>query len=116
MDTFCIERTGDRPLRFTGQKLADQSSRAKGKQEWTEVRFYRTDTGCYVAETVGRSARPGRIDRRSATVSYDPEAMVASLRHTSPEGVTYLTNLVLAALDEAAATDPAIAAALVERV
>lgn len=116
MDTFCIERSGDRPLRFTGEKLADQTSYVKGKPEWTEVRFYRTATGRYVTETVGRSARPGRIDRCATTVSDDPEAMVASLRRINDEGTSYLTHIALAALDEAAAIDPAVEAALVERV
>jgi len=118
MDTFRLERTGDRPIIFTGTRLAHQSSQAPGKTEWTELTIYLTDTGRYVAETIGRSVRPGRIDRRAVSVTGpgDAEAVVANLRQTDAAGVGYLTNIARAALAEAGEADTAISAALMERV
>ncbi len=117
MDTFRLERTTnrDRDLTFTGVKLADQTSHTPGKAQWTELRLYRTDTGRYVIQAVGRSELPGQVDRHTVTVVDNPEAMVAAMRQTGDAG-PYLTIIALDALDEAAATDPAVAAVTEERV
>ena len=83
MNRFKIRRDRHKPLTFTGELLAEVSTRHK-RNRWTELRIYQTQTstldgedvetlgsytpsaGSYVCEQVGRSSVDGEIDRCKA--------------------------------------------------
>lgn len=44
-----------RKIEFDGTMLAEVSSRRSGAPRWTELRLYKTDSGIFVLEKVGRS-------------------------------------------------------------
>ena len=121
MTHFVIERAGDVDLAFDGECLIDVSSRKPGQDYWTEIRIYRTDSGKYVSEHVGCSAL-GERDRRNVQVVDDPAQLREALkRRKKAPGETvakpaYLTDFALSVLEDAADIDPAIAAALEERI
>jgi len=46
---------GQRPLTFLGEMLASTDSQSGSDVRWTELTLYRTNTGKYVIEKVGRS-------------------------------------------------------------
>lgn len=118
---FRIPRNGDVDLVFTGTLLVERSSHQAGADYWTEIRVYRTGSGKYVAEMVGKSGL-GDPDRRNVTVVDDPAALRDALkRRRRAAGETsarpmYLTDFARDALALAAKADPAIAAALQERI
>lgn len=115
MSSFRVARHSERDLAFDGDLLADRTSHVDGASRWTEVRIYRTDTGRYVAETVGVSTMPGEHNRMTVRVLDTAAEVPDALRMTSG-GRTYLTDLALDALDEAAAKDEALAAFVTERI
>lgn len=114
MTTYRIERDGELDLSFDGELLADLSSRDSDEQDrWTEIRIYRTTTGKYVTEVIGRSVMDGEHDRIDVQVHHRAEDVPDGLRRTRKN---YLTKLVLDALDDAATQDPALRAANVENI
>lgn len=106
MTHFSLRKETPGTIDFTGIKLADQSSKDHPKQErWTEIRIYRKDDGAYISETVGRSIIRGERDR--VVINVVPTAHeVASTLERKKGGNTFLTDLALDALDEAARNDP----------
>lgn len=80
---YAIRRTRHKPLVFSGEILAEVSTRNR-RDRWTELRLYRTtrstaegdavetagtytpSEGSYVAEQVGRTKVEGEIDRIKA--------------------------------------------------
>lgn len=94
---YVVERTNDIPLEFDGELLGEVTSKhdRPNQARWTEHRIYRTTTGSYVVETVGKSVVDGEIDRCSATAVDDPKEIPAALR--APR--TYLTLLARDVLD-----------------
>jgi len=118
MNTFYLPRTGDTDLSFEGELLAHRSSRSPDKTTWQEIDVYRTESGRYISHLIGRSTI--HPDVHTVTVSDTPDALVASLKRTSPRGDgrtdPYLTKIALATLTDAAVKAPEIADALVERV
>jgi hypothetical protein len=56
MDQIQIPRTGDVPLRFTGERIASGTSRRDGakhpQKQWYEAELYRTTGGNYVAHGI----------------------------------------------------------------
>lgn len=48
-------RDGARRITFEGQLIGSSSSRRHGSPRWSEYKLYRTDSGTYVLEKVGRS-------------------------------------------------------------
>ncbi len=48
-------KDGQRPLTFVGWKIAEADSQSGNDARWTELGLYRTLTGKYVLEKVGRS-------------------------------------------------------------
>ena len=58
MPEYRIRRDGQHYLVFSGHVVAEASDRFRRGQEhdrWTDIRVYRTDTGCYVVEQVMRT-------------------------------------------------------------
>jgi hypothetical protein len=118
---FRIPRNGDVDLSFTGTLLVERSSHKEGADYWTEIRVWRTDSGKYVAEMVGKSAL-GDPDRRNVTVVDDPAELRDALKRRrrgageASAKPMYLTDFARDALALAARVDPAVAAALQERI
>lgn len=121
MPQFRIPRNRDVDLVFDGECLVDASSQRGGANYWTEIRIYRSDSGRYVTEMVGKSAL-GDPDRRNVTVVDDPADLRNALKRRRREkgeataSAVYLTDFARQAIADAAEVDPAVAAALEERI
>lgn len=121
METYRVPRNGDVDLVFTGECLVDMSGEQPDKDYWTEIRIWRTNSGKYVAEMVGKSAL-GDPDRRNVTVVEDPADLRDALkrRRRGPGEKSakpvYLTDFARQALTIAATVDPAVGAALQETI
>lgn len=121
--TFRLIRPATVDLVFDGELLADVSSKDDpGQTHWTEIRIYRTDTGKYVGETIGCSALPDQRARITIRVVDSADQVAKTLERSEPvrdepkKMRTYLTDLALDAITEAAKNDPAVAAAGEERI
>lgn len=66
-------RDGQRPLTFQGWKIAEADSQSGEDVRWTELTLYKTLTGKYVLEKIGRSDvfHSDACTRRSKGVKYD---------------------------------------------
>lgn len=65
MNEYTLTRTGQAPLHFTGEILADEDSRLTAGREnnrWHEMRVYRTKGGNYVVEVIYRTQWQGEED------------------------------------------------------
>lgn len=110
-----VERNGNVALVFDGQLIADVSSRrTEAQQQWMEIRIYRTDTGKWVTEMVGRSIIEGQRDRINVhvheTIDTIPEGLMRKV------ATPYLTNLAVAALNDAAEHDHELRPLLAQHV
>src|SRR4051812_41381294 len=114
MAEHVIHRSGEVDLMFEGELLADLSSRQERRPRWQEVRIYRTATGKWVTELVGRSIVGGERDRVRVTVCDTATEVRDSLRRRAENG--YLTDLALDALATAATADGELLDATQERV
>lgn len=116
---FRLQRTGDPDLVFDGDVLVDLSTREPGQTRWTEYRIYKTVSGRWVTEMLGRSAMYDEHDIRKVTVCSTPVEVRDSLRRVDKARQTtkpYLTHSALDALDEAARHDPDLEGVTEERV
>lgn len=111
---YRLARKGELPLDFTGTLLADVSSEAPDKPAWTVHHIYRTETGRYVVATW--RGKPSGLDMPYIVVVDTAEEIPAALRQERRGGLSYQTNVGLAAMEMAAKADPAVAAAVIERV
>lgn len=105
---------------FDGELLADRTSGYPGASRWLETRVYRTTSGKYVTEMIGRSRVAGEQDKITVNV-YDNPADVRlgflRTRHSGPlKGQQYLTVQAEETIRTAATVDPALNGALVERI
>lgn len=117
MPTFRLIRPATVDLVFNGELLADVSSKDDpGQTHWTEIRIYRTDSGKYVAETIGCSAVPSQRSRIVVRVVDSAEQVAKALERGDPKDRVYLTDLALDAIALAAKSDPALVAAGEERI
>jgi hypothetical protein len=66
-------RDGQRPVTFVGWMVADADSQGGGDPRWTELALYRTTSGKYVLEKIGRSDvfHSVRCKRRSKGIQVD---------------------------------------------
>lgn len=120
MTEYRVERFENLALIFKGDLLAERSSYSDGTFRWLETRIYRTDSGQYITEMVGRSNVPTEDDKITVRV-YDRAAHVrlgflrtrTSGRH---KGEKYLTVQAELTIEDAASKDPALLAALTERI
>ena len=84
MESFVIERDGDRAIRFTGELIATaasspdtaSSSYSRSTGRWTELRLFRTKGGKFVCERVGYSQWQGEHDRHEAAVVATEAAVI----------------------------------------
>lgn len=120
MTEYTVPRHHDVALVFTGELLADQTSRGPGDTRWLETRVYRTDTGKYVTEMVGCTTVHGESDKRTVQVHTDPATVRSGFLRIRTsgrfKGETYLTQQAEDTIREAAEKEPALGAALVERI
>lgn len=94
MNTYTLQRTGDTPLRFRGERIAEASSRIVGGQErnrWFELALYRTVGGTYVAAIGFRSQWQGEHDEDRAAACETPAAVRDELtvRDPIPVGIGF---------------------------
>jgi hypothetical protein len=116
MPTFRLYRPRALDLVFEGERLADVSTRANEHQtRWTETRIYRTDSGKYVTESVGRSIEPGEEDRFDVRVLTDPHGILKAFRRRRRAGNWFFPKNVLDAFEQAVASDPSLSAILGQR-
>lgn len=75
-----LRRDREPDLVVTGVRLlAEASSYAPDSPRWTELRLWRSGSGQFVAEQVGRSITPGERDRCRAWVCADQAEVVKRL-------------------------------------
>ena len=100
-ENFSLDRTGDRPVIFSGARIGFGTSKTHESTEWTDVTIYKTVGGCYVTDIDNFSVVPG--SELCLAFTFDsPEMLVASLR--DPAGK--LDRAALAACQDAARNDP----------
>ena len=88
-DEFTLPRTGDRPLKFTGEKIAyADGERLAGKEQnrWHEIAVYRIQTGRYVVHIAYRTRWQGELDFDMADIdgSSKGEGVATILRNYDP--------------------------------
>ena len=84
MEQFTVERDGARPLKFTGELLAEaatspNTSGTTGR--WQELSLYRTKAGKYVCQQIGFTQWQGEHDRYSAAVCDDVDSVMEFFGH-----------------------------------
>jgi hypothetical protein len=87
METITLQRTGDRPLQFSGEELAGASShRHDGacNTRWHELTLYRTEAGQYVLHVGYRTRWQGEHDHDAVFTHATPEGVVEEIRSTLP--------------------------------
>lgn len=110
-DEFSLERTGDRPLIFTGARIGFGTTKSHQSLEWTDVTIYKTAGGSYVAD-VDRFAVPPAGEFCQAYTYATPEALVGALQDSEGK----LDRAAVAACQEAARNDAQFLKGWVERV
>jgi hypothetical protein len=112
-----VVRDRDRELKFRGRLLGSATSKAAGKQRWSEIAIYKTEAGAYIVCGCGRSEMPGESDRPWAQVCEAARGVVERLHMMDDDQSRYLPYVNRAALDEARSNDENLAQAfLVETV
>lgn len=79
MNTVTVDRDGERPLQFTGQRIARTDTWRDGKNVWTELVLWLTDSGVFVLQSIGRTDDPGKVDLFAATVHHTAADVLAQL-------------------------------------
>lgn len=85
MQTIKLDRTGQRSLAFTGEQIADATTRDRDSFRWTTVRVFRTESGKIILGTGFYSCWDGERDSLSAESFSDLESMVSRIEETVPE-------------------------------
>ncbi len=88
MTTFTLPRTGDRPLQFDGEQIAEADSRQPQgpcNNRWYELALYRTDGGKYVIAIGYRTQWQGELPRDEVHIEATAAGAVEVLRSTIPE-------------------------------
>jgi hypothetical protein len=89
MDKIVLPRTGQAPLTFTGELLAESDGeRVAGKEanRWHELAVYRTAGGKYILRIAYRTRWEGELSHDEAEVVAAPEGVGATLRGYNPTG------------------------------
>ncbi len=76
-----IERTGQRPLEFEGDKLAEATTKnhaGKERNRWHEITIWKTKSGKYVAAIAYKTRWEGEADYDDAVV-FDSTDQVSTL-------------------------------------
>lgn len=114
MTEFRVPRHNNLDLVFEGELLGFVSSQERGSTRWSELRLYKTENNRYVVEQVGKSAIPGEVDKINVRIADNPEEVKRALRRK--DNIEYFTLLALDLLAVAAEKDPALSAAMTERI
>lgn len=107
-----LTRTGQPPLRFKGVLLGVGSTRGQSSTRWTEVSIHRTSGGKFVACVARRTQWENEHDHVDAKASSTAAEVIGWLGGS--EGT--LGPASQKAVEQAAQSDPAFAAAWQERV
>jgi hypothetical protein len=100
---YRLRRSGDVDLVFDGVMLADVTEDA-GPRSRT-IRIYRTDSGKYVSENIGRSAVPGEKELHKVKVAESALELRTKMRRKKGR-TRYLDSHARRALAEAERRDP----------
>lgn len=87
MDEIKLTRTGKPPLAFTGEPVAESSSKQHNgplQNRWHEVAIYRTESGRFVASVTFRSIWQGEHANYTAEHAATPAELVAVLSEYDP--------------------------------
>ncbi len=87
MQKYTLSRTGDRPLVFTGDLIAEAGGCIHGGQEqkrWYEIRIYSTAGGSYVLEVAYHTSWKGEDSHSHAEAHSNLEKLIAGLRIINP--------------------------------
>ena len=87
MTDYTLPRTGDSPLTFRGDLIAEADSQARqgpAETRWYELAVYRTAGGSYVVAVGFRSRWQGEQGRNTARVFATPAEVRAYLRDYDP--------------------------------
>lgn len=113
---YRIPRVKNTDLVVDGELLCDLSSKHHGAQaQWSEIRIYKTYSGKWVTENVGRSIVPGERDKRQVKIHVNVDTVRSGVSRNDRNGV-YITTIGLQALQEAANKDPELLPTLEERI
>jgi hypothetical protein len=86
-DAITLTRTGQAPLRFTGELLEESDGHIQGGKDhnrWHELAVYRTNGGSYVVRIAYKTIWQGELDREMAEIVGKPEAVAEVLRDYDP--------------------------------
>ncbi len=89
MEEFKLTRTGKPPLAFTGELLAQVSSKQHQgplQNRWHELAVYRTAGGKFVGAVTFRTVWQGESDRHTAEHADTPAELVDALTVYDPTG------------------------------
>lgn len=87
MNTYTLPRTGDAPLRFSGELIAEaDGERQNGREQnrWHELRVYRSAVGGYVVAITYRTRWQGEASRDTVVVRADAAGVADFFRHHDP--------------------------------
>lgn len=79
-----LPRTGDRPLAFDGDRLAEASSRQTDATRWHELELHRTAGGYYVVGIFYRTQWQGETEYNQALMCETPDAVLQAIRSVDP--------------------------------
>jgi hypothetical protein len=113
---YRLLRDGDIDLEFDGELLVELSSHVDGMNRWTETRIYKTNSGQWVTEVVGKTTVIGEVDRRQVAVHRKAENVRLGLMRKVDGGERVLTHMGRRALFAAAQVDPDLVPGLTERI
>jgi hypothetical protein len=88
METYTLTHTGDRPVRFEGDMIAQTNSKGNGgpcESRWYELALYQKQDGEYVLHTAYRTNWDGEVDIHRVATCIDPDEVAECLRSTSPK-------------------------------
>lgn len=83
MKSYTLDRTGDRPLQFTGELLAGADTRqhqGAGQNRWWELALYREESGKYVLAIGYRTQWQGEHNGDVAYVADNAAGIVGDAR------------------------------------
>ena len=87
METYQLTRTGDRPLTFEGEVIAEAGAMWVNQKEqlrWHEITLYRTGGGSYVLAIGYFTQWQGEQDHRAVYHAKDVEALMEELQMYDP--------------------------------
>lgn len=84
MHIIIVKCDDDLDIKFNGEKIASVSSHdlkaahpnPKGPERWTDLSLYRSEGGKFICEQIGRTRRPGEVDRHSSAIHETEEGVI----------------------------------------